>query len=301
MFDPWSRRRDFDVLHVFGSNYELCSFVETAKGLGLPVVVSVIAYSAKPCWMRKMWQCIDRFVPIPTTYRLRQRLYNRADRLIACSKSEAEQLSQWFRINLSKISLVPHGIEAERFRAACPEPFVERYGLSDFVLQVSRINRLKGQARLIRALEGTGVQVVFIGPLDPTDPKGVNEFRKLVDQHSWVHYLGALNHDDSLLVSAYAAARVHVLPSITESLGLVTLETTSAGTAAVSGRYPSIYDYVGDLVYYCDLLSLKSIREVVLRAYEEGPKPGARDYVLSNFSWHRVAERLVEVYQEVMS
>lgn len=79
------------------------------------------------------------------------------------------QLAQGFRIDAAKVRLVPHGIEAGRFRAVDPALFVERYGLRDFVLQVSRINRLKGQARLIRALEGTGLQVVFIGPLDPTD------------------------------------------------------------------------------------------------------------------------------------
>jgi glycosyltransferase involved in cell wall biosynthesis len=33
--------------------------------------------------------------------------------------------------------------------------------------------------------------------------------------------------------------------------------------------------------------------------YEKGPKPGAREFVLSNFSWDKVAERLERVYEEV--
>ena len=300
LFDTWSRRRDFDVLHVFGSTYELSSFVETAKGLGLPVVVSVIAYSAKPTWMWKMWRYMDRLVPIPTTYRLRQRIYDLADRLVALSRSEAERLAQGFRIDAAKVRVVPNGIEVGRFRAVDPGLFVEQYGLRDFVLQVSRINRLKGQARLIRALEGTGLQVVFIGPLDPTDPEGVREFQRLVERHRWVHYLGSFGHDDPLLASAYAAARVHVLPSIMESFGLVTVEALAAGTAAVSGRYPTLYDHMGDRVYYCNPLSVESIRKVVLHAYERGPKTGARDYVLSEFSWDRAAERLVQIYLEIV-
>jgi len=30
LLDPWSRNHDFDVVHVFGSNYEVSSFIEAA-------------------------------------------------------------------------------------------------------------------------------------------------------------------------------------------------------------------------------------------------------------------------------
>jgi glycosyltransferase involved in cell wall biosynthesis len=83
---------------------------------------------------------------------------------------------------------VPHGIDAKRFEVASPEPFTERYGLRDFVLQVGRINRHKGQARLIQALDGTGLDVVFIGPLDYSDPEGVVEFERLLRSRAWVHW-----------------------------------------------------------------------------------------------------------------
>jgi glycosyltransferase involved in cell wall biosynthesis len=300
LFDPWSRLKDFDLIHVFGSSYELSSFVEAAKGIGLPVVVSAIAFSAKPVWQWKLWRLLDPLVPVPTIYRLRQRIYSSADIIVAASPSEARQLMQGFSIQPSKLRIVPHGIEGERFLSPDPSPFVERYGLEKFVLQVSRINRHKGQARLIRALKGTGLTVVFIGPLDPTDPEGTREFLQLVEKNSdFVRYLGNLPHDDPLLVSAYAAAKVHVLPSTSESLGLVNLEAMAAGAAVVSGCYPTLYDYVGDLVYYCNPHSEKSVRRAVLEAYEKGPKPGAREFVLSRFSWDHVAERLEKIYKEV--
>jgi glycosyltransferase involved in cell wall biosynthesis len=300
LLDPWSRNHDFDVVHVFGSNYEVSSFIEAAKGIGLPVVVSTIAYSAKPAWQWKVWKWIDRCVPVPTTYRLRQRIYDQADRLIAASRSEAYQLAQGFRIDSRKIRLVPHGIDAKRFEVASPEPFTKRYGLRDFVLQVGRINRHKGQARLIQALDGTGLDVVFIGPLDYSDPEGVVEFERLLRSRPWVHYIGELSHDDPMLASAYAAARVHVLPSISESLGLSTLEAVAGGAAAVTGAYPPIREYLGDYVYYCNPKSVDSIRNAVLEAFTKGCKPGAREYVLSNFCWERVAERLLEVYRELV-
>jgi hypothetical protein len=111
LFNPWSRSQDFDVLHVFGSTYELSSFVQVAKGLGIPVVVSVIAFSNKPCWQWQLWKRIDQLLPLPTTYRLRQSIYAYADRLVVASKAEAEQLRRGFRIDAAKFRRVPHGIE----------------------------------------------------------------------------------------------------------------------------------------------------------------------------------------------
>jgi glycosyltransferase involved in cell wall biosynthesis len=301
LFDTWARSMDFDVLHVFGSSYEVSSFVQAARGLNIPVVVSIIAYSAKPQWQWSLLRRIDPIFPVPTTYRLRQAIYNLADRLIVASQAEATQLSQGFTVDAAKYREVPHGIDRVRFENADPSEFVQEFGLKDFVLQVSRINRPKGQVRLIHALEGADIPVVFLGPLDPLDPKGTEEFLALVERYDWVHYLGTLPHDSSLLTSAYAAAKVHVLPStIIESPGLVTLEAGATGAAVVSGNYPTLYDYVGDRIVYCDPASIKSIRETVLKAYETGPMEGLSRFILDNLSWDRTAERLIEVYREVI-
>lgn len=300
LFNPWSRSQDFDVLHVFGSTYELSSLVQVAKGLAMPVVVSVIAFSAKPSWQWRLWKHIDHLLPLPTTYRLRQSIYDNANRLVVASKAESEQLRQGFRIDAQKFRRVPHGIERNRFEQAAPAPFIRKYGLKDFVLQVSRVNCLKGQSRLIRALEGTGIPLVFLGPLDPADPKGAAEFRELVENNEQVHYLGTLNHDDPLLASAYAAARVHALPSIVESFGLVTLEAAASGAAVVSGKYPTLHEYLGERILYLDPSSISSIRDTTLKAYEAGPPPGLRHYVLDSFSWGNTAKRLVEVYKELV-
>lgn len=301
LFDPWLRRRDFDIVHIFGSNYEVASFIETAKGMGLPVVVSTIAYSAKPAWQWKLWKYSDQFVPVPTTYRLRQRIYKLADRLIVASRAEAKQLARNFHINEQKVRVVPHGVDVARFKTAKPDMFINRFRIQDFVLQVGRINRHKGQVRLIRALEGTGLQAVFIGPLDTGDPDEVAKFKALVDRHHWVHYLGAVSHDDPLLASAYAAARVCALPSISESFGLTVLEAIAAGTPVVCGAYPPIREYFGDSIYYCNPGSIESIRRNVLRAYEQGLKAGFREHVLNNFSWDQVGQKLLEIYKELVA
>jgi hypothetical protein len=111
LFNPWSRSQDFDVLHVFDSTYELSSLVQVAKGLGIPVVVSVIAFSAKASWQWWLWKRLDHLLPIPTTYLLRQQIYTHADGLVEAAHAEAEQLQQGLQIDQTKYRRVPHGIE----------------------------------------------------------------------------------------------------------------------------------------------------------------------------------------------
>jgi len=305
-FDPWERDQKFDILHVFGASYTMERFIRLAKTHGVPVVVTANDYSAKPLWKWRLARLTDRFIPIPTTYHMRQTIYNVADRIICSSQSEARQLSQRFRIDSSKVRIVPHGIDKEIFANADPKLFVERFGLKDFILEVARINRRKGQCRLIRALEGTGLEVVFIGPLGSTtagkfgDQEEYEEFLDLVDKYPWVHYLGEISHEDPLLPSAYAAAKVHALPSTYEFPGMVTIEACAAGTAAVSGRYPTIYDYFGNRIRYCNPLDITSIRRSVLQAYQEGAYPGIKEYTLKNFSWDHIAESLLKIYEELL-
>jgi len=301
LFNPWSRRKDYDLFHVFGSTYEVSSFVSTLKSLGVPTVVSAIAYSTKPAWQWKALGLLDRLAPVPTVYGLRASIYKNANVVVAGSASEAHQLQSFFGVPREKIKIVPHGVDADYFAKADRTLFVSRYGLENFVLQVSRISRAKGQVRLIRALKGTGLRLVFIGPLDPGDPEGTKEFLRLAQANSdWVTYLGPIDHRDPLLASAYKAAKVHALPSSSESFGLVNLEALAAGTAVVSGRYPPLYDVLGERVYYCDPFSERSIRRAVLDAYEKGPKPGAVEFVRRELTWDRVGERLEAIYKEVV-
>lgn len=296
LFDPWSPRRDYDVLHVFGSTYQLSDFVVTAGRVGMRVVVSPITYTVKPGWTWRLWRRVDPLLPVPTLYTYRRRIYEAADLLLPSSEAEARQLEAHFSVPRARMVVVPHGVEA-RFDGASPEPFVERFGLRDFVLMVGRISHHKGQVRLIRALQGTGLQVVFIGLPDPEDPGCVEEFQELSRRLQWVHYLGPIEHGSPLLPSAYAAARAHALPSRSECPGLVSLEAALAGTNVVAGRRGTIHEYLGEEAFYCDPESLPSIRRAVLEAVGAPLQEGLRRRVRERFTWDRVAQQLREVYE----
>lgn len=298
-FDIWNPTRDFDILHVFGSTYQLSDFVVTAKRLGMKVVVSPIIFTNKPHWQWVLSGVLDRFLPIPTVYTYRRRIYETADLLISGSKAEAEQLQANFKISREKFRIVYNAADAS-FAEADPEPFIRRFGLKDFVLMVGRISNHKGQLRLVQALEGTGLNLVFIGQADPDDLAYFTAFSEAISGKDWIHYLGPIANSDGMLASAYAAAKVHVLPSFGECPGLVSLEAGLAGANVVAVRNGPVYEHLGDYAWYCDPRSPISIRESVLDAYK-APRDGRlRQRLLDGFTWDRVAKRLIEIYAELL-
>ena len=86
---------------------------------------------------------------------------------------------------------------------------------------------------------------------------------------------------------------------MSESFGLVTLEAALAGCATVTTRRSPISEYLGMMTHYCDPSSLNSIRESVLAARSEGPRPGVREYIMENLTWDAVARKLVNIYVSV--
>jgi glycosyltransferase involved in cell wall biosynthesis len=295
LFDLWNPRSDFDILHVFGSTYQLSDFVVTAKRLGLKTVVSPIIYTDKPRWQWVAGRLFDSISPLATIYSYRKRIYEAADILLPGSRAEAAQLHANFKVPWSKMEVVPVGVES-RFLSVKPDTFRAKYGLTDFVLMVSRISRRKGQRRLIRALEGTGVPVVFIGQMDPDDPSYFREFQSDCRDYENVRYLGPMSHASEELGSAYAACRVHALPSVGEFPGIVSMEAGLAGAAVVAGESRPVREALGESAFYCQPMSLKSIRRVVLSAFEAERSASLRERLERGYVWSRIGMKIAEIY-----
>lgn len=295
--DPWDDDREFDLVHVFGSTYDYSRVVKILAGRGFPVVVTTIFSSTRPSWQWKLWKRVDPWVPVTTFYGFKRQIYRTADILVVSSEAEENLLTGAYDFEEQKLRRVPIGLDGERFARATPDAFRDAYGLEDFVLQVGRITRNKGQIRLIRALEEMDLELVFVGPKDGLSPEYLREFRRMVDERDWVHYLGPMS--GSLLASAYASARVHVLPSLRENPGMVNLEAAAAGCAVVAGPYPALQEYLGERIHYCRPDDVDSIRGAVEVAYREGAPEGLSDHVIENFSWDRAAADLVDVYREL--
>jgi glycosyltransferase involved in cell wall biosynthesis len=106
--------------------------------------------------------------------------------------------------------------------------------------------------------------------------------------------------------SAYAAARVHVLPSFSETCGLVTMEAALADCNTVASMTGCEVEYFHDLVYYCDPIDPISIRQAVLDAYNnydaDRPRRAAlKKLILDKYNWPQSSQRILRVYEQVIT
>jgi glycosyltransferase involved in cell wall biosynthesis len=306
LFCPWTDRLGrASVLHLFGMSREGLELARQAQAVGTPVVLSPI------CWFEPaaLWHLeaslprkigalaswtSRRIVPILPSWR--RNLLKLCARILPNSQSEAQQLKELFGVDPRRITVVPNGVQ-DGFRRSSPWLFRERYRIGDFVLFVGRVEPRKNTLGLIRAARSLRLPLVIVGDA----PLAWSSYLKqcLDAGGDRVCWLGKLVHEDPLLASAYAAARVFALPSWFETPGLAALEAALAGAAVVITPLGSTQEYFGHRVEYCRPDRADEIASAILRSWSRGPNPGLADYVASNYLWPEVAKRTAEVYDQV--
>ncbi|NDC36721.1 MAG: glycosyltransferase [Proteobacteria bacterium] len=170
------------------------------------------------------------------------------------------------------------------------------YGVKDFVLCVGRLESRKNQLMLLKALEDSEVPVVLVGggfTYQPEYAEAVRNFKRRGE----TLVLGRL--EPEMLAAAYAAAKVHALPSWYELPGLVSLEAASYGCAVVVTDNGTARDYFGDCAMYCNPGDEQSIRKAIEAALAAPVSPTLRA-VVEQFRWDSIGPTTVTVYQDIL-
>lgn len=208
-------------------------------------------------------------------------------------KGEANALQRDFP-QANQITEIPVGYEMGSTQGR--ELFERTYGVTDFVFCVGRLESRKNQLMLLKALENSELPVVFAAggfSYQPEYEAAVRAFRRA----GKTIILGRVDTD--MLSSAYAACRVHVLPSWYELPGLVSLEAASHGKNIVVSRTGTTADYVTDKAFYCAPWDADSIESAVTAAYYAPPRKGLIEMATS-FSWERAVEKTIQVYNQIV-
>jgi glycosyltransferase involved in cell wall biosynthesis len=237
--------------------------------------------------------------PHPDFDRAQRAALGLVDFLLVNSLLELHALVRTLRVTHLPFAVAPLGIDPVAFRDPDPEPFVRRYGVRDFVLQVGRIEAPKNQLLLAVACRQAGLPLVLIG--EARQPQYLEWVRKHGPDD--LRVIPHLPQEE--LASAYAAARVHALPSWGETCGLVNLEAGACGAAVVAGTLGYELEYLRDLADYCDPADVDSIRTVVRTAWDRYPADVARRdqlrlRVRDQFTWKASALATFEAYCRVL-
>lgn len=307
LFDQWNTKiGEYDIYHHFSMFKWDYPIIRLCKLSGVPIAVETMYWSdwryvltapLERSWSRVrliLHYMVKTFFPRITPQRA---VLHMADVLISNSKAEAVRVGKHFAISQSKIRIAPNGFD-ERFAEGDPDLFIKEYGIKDFVLNVGGIGPQKNQVKLIRALKGSKIPIVFIGAPSAVNPWYMRFFNSVADND--VHLIGPIDHDSPMLASAYAAARVFALPSTWETTGKAALEAAASGTRVVITDCEPTHEYFGEHARYISPNNIKGLRESILESYEKSGKDmDLRDWVLSRYTWSQVMPQRLKIYQEL--
>jgi len=170
-----------------------------------------------------------------------KKLTQTCDRILAPTDREKENLLKYCHTAADKIGVVPCGVNLELFRPMDKAMARQRLGFGAderILLYVGRFDPIKGIDRLLEAMAHLkrvkGIRLVIIGGDGPETA----EYRRLQKiavergiQNSVV-FVGRIEQKN--LPPYYSAADVLVVPSYSESFGLVGLESLACGTPVVT-------------------------------------------------------------------
>jgi glycosyltransferase involved in cell wall biosynthesis len=228
---------------------------------------------------------------------LQSKIVDMTDVFLPNSESEMGRVNRDHPISKEKHFLVvPNGIDQHVFDAEniTVTPPVEAY--RGCVLSVARIEGLKNQLNLVRAMRDLSWPLLLIGSPAPNHRAYFDRIRKEAGPN--VHFISHLDHE--LLPQYYKAAKVHALASWMETTGLSSLEAGAMGCNLVITPKGDTREYFGDLASYCEPGSVSSIRAAIINAYEAPARPALRERILKNFTWEKAADKTLEAYEQLL-
>jgi glycosyltransferase involved in cell wall biosynthesis len=236
--------------------------------------------------------------PWPGYDELQRQILDQVEYLLPNSFLEMNQLVRTLRVYDIPFTVVPYACDPKVFLDPASKPFVKKYGVRDFVLQVGRLEAPKNQLMLVYALQKTGLPVVLIGGALQMS------YVELCRRHGPKDLRIIPHLAPKLLRSAYAAARVHALPSWFETCGMVSMEAALSDASVVVSIAGYELEYY-QLAYYCDPCDVDSIRDAVQEAYgnyaRDGKQRGLlKELILKEYTWEGAARATLRGYNHVL-
>ena len=216
-------------------------------------------------------------------------ILERASALLTNSAAEYEVIKEQFP-TLPPCTIITTGIDNTIFQ---PSPVAQKN--NRMVLCVARIEGIKNQLQLIRALNSTEYEVLLIGDPAPNQRAYYNKCRRAAASN--IQFIPFMSHTH--LLGYYQKAAVHVLPSWYESCGLATLEAAAAGCRVVATRKGFASSFLGDDAFYCEPSSTYSIRQAVDRAIQAEPPVQLQQKIRENNNWQRAALQTSIAYKKI--
>lgn len=246
----------------------------------------------------------------------------KVDRILAATQSEVSQLKNLYHAEENKITVIPPGVNTDRFYPIPMDEAKEVVGIPKedrMVLFVGRIEPLKGIDTLIEAMALLKIKckkcphylVIIGGENDNPEEQLSTEMERLkILSHELgiedvIIFAGKRGQDS--LPYYYSAAEVVVMPSHYESFGMVALEAMACGTPVIASEVGGLRYLIkeGETGYFVPMqnpeILAERMRTLLLNEklrHEMGTKATeyARDY-----DWSIITRKIIDVYKTMIS
>jgi glycosyltransferase involved in cell wall biosynthesis len=265
-----------DIVHVLHGDEQLDLLLRTDKRLPCPLVVSFHL----PTFRSEV-----RFNSLDA------KALSRIDGVILLASSQLQECRAWFRED--QLFYVPHGIDTDRFQPG--EPQIPAPGIR-LATVGTHMRDWEAIERIIQKFESCG-SIRF----DVVDFRSHCSFLK---KYKNVRLLSSL--PESELIKLYQEADALLLPVTSATANNSALESLACGTPVISTAIGGMPDYVdascgrlfpkGEVDGIVDLIHTAMANRAVFSELRQGARQRAME-----FSWNKVAERLQNVYEDVMS
>lgn len=316
----------YDIVHIFNfANHEQTeTFYNKAKKLNIPIVFSSIFWDYSFSFSlfskykgTKFFFYLDRFIfqtlakifnrpyVLSPSFKKNIRKYmDNASCILPNSYEEFLKICNFLKIKedkyKKKIKVVVNAALTSPKSNVDKKSFLKKYNIEadSYILQVGRIQSLKGQLNLVRALKDEKFTILFIGAI--AENKYKNKILK-EKTNCTVRFIDHVPYEELSLF--YKFAKIHVLPSMRESPGLVSLEALINKCQIVVGneKYCPYDTYFKNRATSIDVLNLDSIKRGIFKELSTiRDREKNREFVLNNFSWNRAAEQTYFAYKKIL-
>jgi D-inositol-3-phosphate glycosyltransferase len=242
-----------------------------------------------------------------------------ADRLVASSYAEAEDLARLYGAERNRVAVVPPGVDLRIFHSSSGA-FANGLDHDRTIVFAGRLERLKGAEIAVRAFAILAQDPSIPGPLrleviggdssngrkesqaDGGERARLEQLARELGVSSQVRFLGPV--DQQTLARRFRRAAVCVIPSYSESFGLVALEAQACGTPVVAARVGGLPMIIKDGLTGYTLLSHDPAHyaERIGRLLQDDELRRCfsrrSTLVVARFSWGETVDRLLAEYAQ---
>jgi D-inositol-3-phosphate glycosyltransferase len=253
-----------------------------------------------------------------------QEIMGSADRIVAATPLDRQQMLDNYRVDPARISVIPCGVNLDLFHPIDQRHAREELGIPAdrrLLLFVGRLDPVKGlnvlleaMCKLTRRLRPCRAQDLSLAVIGGdreshleammTDLSCYTEIRRELGLEDLVVFIGSRSQE--ALPLYYSAAEVCVMPSLYESFGMVALEAMACGTPVIASRVGGLTYTVRDgetgfLVPERDPTALAARLEQVLTDHALRRRMGERAVqVAAEYSWKVVADAIEALYEDLL-